>query len=291
MAEKNNSILTIRADDEIKARFKSLAEGLGNQATALESLLNAYEMQTAKDILKDRQTDIEDFDTHLQAISRAFLHSLEVTVNTTERVRAEFQRQLDGKEQTISDLRERIRLAECSEQTAKEQVTAIECEMSELHEQTSNQLTSLRSELDSVNKSLATATEQLMDKQSLLDEYRKRLEKAEKGIAEIPELKENINVSEQEKKAAEQTIERLMAELSKQKSEFESKIIVLQERADIEKEKAVLTANQEHTRDAQNQTKEIQCLYAEIDKLRQENLILNTNLAMLNAEKSKKETE
>ncbi|MCM1315473.1 MAG: hypothetical protein NC244_08915 [Alistipes senegalensis] len=155
-----------------------MAENLGNQATALESLLNAYEMQTAKDILKDRRTDIEDFDTHLQAISSAFLHSLEVTENTTERVKAEFQRQLD-----------------------------------------------------SVKKSLATATEQLTDKQSLLDEYRKMLEKA------------------------------------------------------------VLTANQEHTRDAQNQTKEIQRLYAEIDRLRQENLTLNTNLAMLNAEKSKKETE
>ncbi|MDE6834956.1 MAG: hypothetical protein K2J39_12040 [Ruminococcus sp.] len=291
MAEKNNSVLTIRADDEIKARFKSLAESLGNQATALESLLNAYEMQTAKDILKDRRTDIEDFDTHLQAISRAFLHSLEVTVNTTERVRAEFQRQLDGKDLTISDLKERIKLAERSEQTAKEQVTAIECVMSELREQTSNQLISLRSELDSVKKSLTTAIEQLTDKQALLDEYRKRLEKAEQGISEIPDLKEKINVSEQEKKAAEQKIERLTAELSKQKSEFESKIIVLQERADIEKEKAVLTANQEHTRDAQNQTKEIQRLYAEIDKLRQENLILNTNLAMLNAEKSKKETE
>ena len=74
--------------------------------------------------------------------------------------------------------------------------------MSELREQTSNQLTSLNSELDSVKKSLATATEQLTDKQSLLDEYRKRLEKADKVIAEIPELKEKINVSEQEKKTA-----------------------------------------------------------------------------------------
>ena len=122
--------------------------------------------------------------------------------------------------------------------------------MSELREQTSNQLTSLNSELDSVKKSLATATEQLTDKQSLLDEYRKRLEKADKGIAEILELKEKINVSEQEKKTAEQKIERLTAELSKQKSEFESNIFVLQERAEIEKEKAVLTANQEHTKDA-----------------------------------------
>lgn len=45
--EKNNGVLTIRVDEEINAKFKALAENLGNQGTALESLLNAYEMQNA----------------------------------------------------------------------------------------------------------------------------------------------------------------------------------------------------------------------------------------------------
>lgn len=281
MSDKSNSVLTIRADEEIKARFKSLAENLGNQGTALESLLNAYEMQTAKNVLTDRRTDIEDFDTHLQAISSAFLHSLEITENTTERVKAEFQSRLESKDLTISDLQERIRQAEQAEQTAREQATAIECEMSALNEQTSIQLESLNTELDSVRKALDTATEQVTDKQSLLDEYRTRLEKAEKDVAELPELKERVSVAEQE-------TERLTAELAKQKAEFETKITVLQERAEIEKEKAVLKVSQEHTKDEQNQTKEIQRLYAEIDRLRQENLTLSTNLATFNAEKSKK---
>ncbi|MDE5765264.1 MAG: hypothetical protein K2I00_09955 [Ruminococcus sp.] len=284
MADKSNSVLTIRADKEIKAKFKLLAENLGNQGTALESLLNAYEMQTAKNVLTDRRSDIENFDTHLQAISSAFLHSLEITENTTERVKAEFQSRLESKDLTISDLQERIRQSEQAEQTAREQATAIECEMSALNEQTSIQLESLNTELDSVRKALDTATEQVTDKQSLLDEYRTRLEKAEKDVAELPELKERVSAAEQETK-------RLTAELAKQKDEFETKITVLQERAEFEKEKAVLKANQEHTKEEQKQTKEIQRLYAEIDRLRQENLTLSTNLATLNAEKSKKETE
>ena len=67
-------------------------------------------------------------------------------------------------------------------------------------------LESLKSELDSVKKALATATEQVTDKQSLLDEYRTRLEKAEKDVAELLELKERVNVSEQ-------ATERLTAEV------------------------------------------------------------------------------
>lgn len=85
MANKN--IIAIRAYEETKAKFKAIAETFENNGIALESLLNAYEMQTAKDTLTVRRTDIEDFDIHLQAISSAFLYSLEITENTTERVR------------------------------------------------------------------------------------------------------------------------------------------------------------------------------------------------------------
>lgn len=280
MAEKISGVLTIRADEEIKARFKSLAESLGNQGTALESLLNAYEMQNAKDVLTDRRTDIEDFDTHLQAISSAFLHSLEITQNTTERVRAEFQSRLESKDLTISDLQERIRQAEQAEQTAREQATAIECEMSALNEQTSIQLASLNTELDSVKKALATATEQITDKQSLLDEYRTRLEKAEKDVAELPELKEKVSVAEQAKKTAEQETERLTAELDKKTKDFDKEKKTLQEKSDIARDKAVLQAKQElqehfttkldkQSDKIQAQSDKINELYTEIDRLRQ----------------------
>ena len=237
MAEKSNGVLTIRADEEIKTKFKAIAENLGNQGTALESLLNAYEMQNAKDVLTERRTDIKDFDTHLQAISSAFLHSLEITENTTERVRAEFQSRLASKDLTISDLQERIRQAEQAERIAREQATAIECELSATNEQTSIQLESLKSELDSVKKALATATEQVTDKQLLLDEYRTRLEKAENDVVGLTELKERVSVAEQE-------IERLTTELAKQKTEFEVQICTLKKEHELNKKSAVLEERQ-----------------------------------------------
>jgi len=268
MAEKSNGVLTIRADEEIKAKFKALAENLGNQGTALESLLNAYEMQNAKDVLTERRTDIEDFDTHLQAISSAFLHSLEVTENTTEKVRAEFQRELESKDLTISDLQERIRQAEQAEQTAREQATAVESKMSAMTKQATTQLASLNAELDSVRKALATATEQVQDKQSLLDEYRISLEKAKQDVAELPELKEKASVAEQE-------TERLTAELAKQKAEFEAQIIMLKKEHELDKQSAVLEERKKSTEKIeslndklQEKTDTMDKLYADIDGLR-----------------------
>lgn len=79
MADKNNGVLTIRADEEIKAKFKALAENLGNQGTALESLLNAYEMQNEKDVLTERRTD-KDFAINERKILREICeqHGLEI---------------------------------------------------------------------------------------------------------------------------------------------------------------------------------------------------------------------
>jgi len=275
MAEKNNSVLTIRADEEIKAKFKALAETLGNQGTALESLLNTYEMQNAKVVITERKTDIEDFDAHLQAISSAFLHSLEITENTTERVRAEFQRQLDSKDNIISDLQKRIRQAEQAEQNANERVTAVESEMSVTTEQATIQLASLNSELNSIKKTLATVTEQVKDKQSLLDEYHTRLERAKQDIAELPELKEKTIVAEQARTIAEQEVARLTAELVKQKADFEAQISILKKEHAVDKQSAVLDERQKNTEKIESLNDKLQAktetmdrLYTENDKLR-----------------------
>ena len=266
---------SIRAEETILEQFKEISEQFPNQSVALESLINAYKMQNAKDVLTECKTDIEDFDAHLQAISSAFLHSLEITKNTTERVRAEFQSRLESKDLTISDLQERIRQSEQAEQTAREQATAIECELSAMNEQTSIQLANLNSELDSVKKALATANEQVTDKQSLLDEYRTRLEKAEKDVAELPELKEKISIAEQAKRTTEQETERLTAELSKQKAEFEAQIAMLKKEYELEKKSAVLEERQRYAEKIENLNDKLQAntntmneLYAENDKLR-----------------------
>lgn len=83
-------------------------------------MITAYEIQQAQAIITERQMNISDYDTHLQALQRAFLHSLELNKNAESRIRQEFQRQLESKNSIILDLQERVRQAEQAEQTASQ---------------------------------------------------------------------------------------------------------------------------------------------------------------------------
>ena len=92
---------SFRVSEEVSTKLKELCENFDNQNSALSALLNAYEVQNAKATLTDRQTDIADYDTHIQAIQSAFLRSLEINENAEKRIRTEFINLLNSKDQTI----------------------------------------------------------------------------------------------------------------------------------------------------------------------------------------------
>ncbi len=69
---------SFRVSEEVSTKLKELCENFDNQNSALSALLNAYEVQNARAVFTDRQTDIADYDTHIQAIQSAFLRSLEI---------------------------------------------------------------------------------------------------------------------------------------------------------------------------------------------------------------------
>ena len=77
---------SFRISEEVSAKLKELCENFDNQNSALSALINAYEVQNARAVLTDRQTDISDYDTHIQAIQSAFLRSLEINENAEKRI-------------------------------------------------------------------------------------------------------------------------------------------------------------------------------------------------------------
>ena len=83
-------------------------------------------MQNASVVLTDRQTDITDYNSHIQALQAAFLHSLEITENTENRIRTEFQKQLDSKENTIISLQDLVNGLENRMKTADERIATAE---------------------------------------------------------------------------------------------------------------------------------------------------------------------
>ena len=80
-------VRSFRISEEVSAKLKELCEDFDNQNSALSALINAYEVQNAKATLIDRQTDISDYDTHIQAIQSAFLRSLEINENAEKRIK------------------------------------------------------------------------------------------------------------------------------------------------------------------------------------------------------------
>lgn len=221
MADKN--VIAIRADEETKAKFKAIAETFENNGIALESLLNAYEMQTAKDKLTVRRTDIEDFDIHLQAISSAFLHSLEITENTTERVRAEFQNKLESKDRTISDLQQKLHQAEQAMKTADKQAESAKNDLAETDTRYSVRIQQLENELYTATNAVSQAESALKDKQTIIDSLTVENVKL-RDEAQRTEIAETaLKTSETRIKELESTID-----LERQKSANELEKAVLQ---------------------------------------------------------------
>ena len=79
---------SFRITEETAEKFKSLCMEFPNQNAALESLINAYEIQSATAVLVDRQADISDYSSHIQALQSAFIHSLELNESAESRIRS-----------------------------------------------------------------------------------------------------------------------------------------------------------------------------------------------------------
>lgn len=113
---ETTKVKPIRATDEVIKRFNALTENFSNQGAALEALINAWEIQNAKSAVPERESDIADFDSHMQSIQRAFVHSLELAQNADARAMDTYRRKLETLEAEKEELRRKL---EQSETTAR----------------------------------------------------------------------------------------------------------------------------------------------------------------------------
>lgn len=98
-----------RVDEEKAAAFRSYCEQQGiNQATGFERMLEALELQQAKQAIPARETEISEFERCLRHLQGAYLNSLELNEQAEARIRDEFARQLDTKDRTIADYQDQI---------------------------------------------------------------------------------------------------------------------------------------------------------------------------------------
>lgn len=165
-----STVKNIRAPEAVFDRLKALTdESFPSQGAALEALLNSWEMQTAKAAIPNRETDIADFDSHVQAIQRAFVHSLELAQNADNRARDAFRQKLETLEKEKAELRQKLETAEAEKRTAQHQQenarnAAIDANA---HAETAERHAATLEKALEAEK--ANAAAQIADKQKLID--------------------------------------------------------------------------------------------------------------------------
>ena len=177
MAEMEKKVRSIRADDEVYAKFKEVCEQAGGQNEALSALISSYELETAKGMLPGQATSIDDFKSRIDGVI--------YTALSEQSEQAQIAHQAE-----ITELRSMCDLAQDKALQAEKQ--------REQAEKIANMAT------EQVEQ-LKTKVSELMAKASQSDEYksdRDRLQASETTCkARIGELEKKL-VEEQEKSAA-----------------------------------------------------------------------------------------
>ena len=215
---------SFRVSEEVSTKLKELCENFDNQNSALSALLNAYEVQNAKATLTDRQTDIADYDTHIQAIQSAFLRSLEINENAEKRIRTEFINLLNSKDQTIVQL-------QTEKAQADEQVEKYKSAYGNLITSTEEKIKTMQTQVSESDKTLQSERERANTEQ-------KAREQAETISAMLSEQVEQLKAEVAKLTAKANRADELNDELSKLKSAYSDKEKALAN-AEIAKDTAV----------------------------------------------------
>lgn len=207
MSDSEKKVRSIRADEEVYAKFKAVCEDMGGQNEGLSALITAYELSTAKKLLSGQADSISDFQAKIDSVVQAYIAALEITAGTEKRIRAEFKAQLDSQTQTIISLQQRTATLESD---LAEQEDGYKAKIGELNETVLELNTALSNEQATANNAV-NAKEQA-DKIAAL-----ATDKAEQLGAEVQELKDKAAASDEYRA----TSERLFSEVEKLKAEVE----------------------------------------------------------------------
>ena len=215
---------SFRVSEEVSTKLKELCENFDNQNSALSALLNAYEVQNAKATLTDRQTDIADYDTHIQAIQSAFLRSLELNENAEKRIKTEFINLLNSKDQTIVQL-------QTEKAQADEQVEKYKSAYGNLITSTEEKIKTMQTQVSESEKTLQSEKERANTEQ-------KAREQAETISAMLSEQVEQLKTQVANLTAKANKADELHNELSELKAAYSDKEKALAN-AEIAKDTAV----------------------------------------------------
>ena len=276
MAEMEKKVRSIRADDEVYAKFKEVCEQAGGQNEALSALISSYELETAKSILSGQATSIDDFKSRIDGVIRAYISALDLSVSAEERVRADYRQRMNTQVKTIEDL-----------QTRNEQLTADYTALSEQSEQAQTahqtEVTELRAMYDLAQDKVTQAEKQREQAEKIANMATEQVEQLKTRVSE---LTAKANKSD-EYKADKERLEASEAACKARIGELEKKLVEEKEKAAAAMAAAAEMAAQDKASAVKVAVADTKELYqAKIEKLQQTYTAqINALIATINAPK------
>lgn len=272
---------SIRASEEVFNKFKEISEAFGSQGDCLEQLIAAYEINIAKHTLKGLETDISDYQSHIDSIQRAFIHVLELNSNAEDRIKADFRALIESKDKTIielqnnaDELRKNLEEAKIT-YTSKIETLTIE----------NNSLTSENSDilkhLSIVEKSLFEKESIISDKQTIIDnlnaemtEYKEFKEINSKLINNISDLEKELKINADVATQNAAKIETLEQKIKALEEEYQKELAITAKEYEADKKAAVLDVREQLQTKIEKQAERIAELMEQVNKINAANMEL-----------------
>ena len=245
--ESQNKTRSIRATDEIFTKFKALCDENNGTNDTLSMLINSYELQKSKEILKGAADNIDDFKARIDGIIKAYLSALELTANTEERVRNELSVQLDSQTRPISSL--------------QKENESIKAETIKLQTEAQNEIRTLKADLAAIQTALQTAkaneqraAESKAQSERITALTREKLQEIQRTIEELQTKAATADKLKAENEEYEEEFDRLNREKKEIKTYYESQLQAIT----AEQETAVQRAINQTTAEYQKKIAELQ---------------------------------
>lgn len=173
---------SFRIDEKARLMFSELSQKIGakNQNETLHALINTWEMNQAKHVLPQKESEIETFHECSQRMLQLFLANLEDSKNVRDIVRSEFEHDIRSKDALIRELQKQVedlkeKFSDAMELSTRKDKEKVEAE---------NHLRSVEAELRRVNSELSQLKSENENMQNTIQLSEKAAKEYEKIVSE-----------------------------------------------------------------------------------------------------------
>lgn len=253
-----------RIDTDAAKAFRDFCDQQGySQSEGFSYLLKTLELDQAKNQMPERGTEVKQFEQSIKTLQALYLTSLELNDNAEARVKEQFLADLDRKDRTIDELREKISFLEKQKtdlETSAKEAIANKAIAEDQKNATLEKLEAAQKSASDTERINIMISAKLAEAEEKLDGYDSLKAAHEESSAQISKLNQSIELLNQQhsseiellKNSNEFNIERAVM-----KKEQEMQEILQAERSRADKALGQLEASAEQISELKAQIKEL----------------------------------